>query len=313
MDELETSQESIHYLAQLLDHLSDAVIAVDLDSNIQYWSKGAEQLYGWTRDEVYGKALGSLLKTDGTTIGEIIHYNRSDRPLHVSSHESPLYDRNGSLIGHIFVNRDITSQKAHEDQFELLKKQHELIAVFSNAFHSPLAVILSSVDILLKYSDRLTPDERQERLDRIRAQVNVLKNMVDDLRMVNMARDENLTCKPTPFDLNAFCEAVIEEFHTIDDRNHPIELEYTCPFLEVILDRHLLRNILTNLLYSIRKSLHDRDKLHLRVWSETRRVYFEIRAPKSDGHAWEGWGRVNIEESSNDREVKFVFSLPILE
>ena len=46
---------------RLLQALADAVIAVDLELRVTYWSPAAEQLYGWTASEAIGHRLGLLL------------------------------------------------------------------------------------------------------------------------------------------------------------------------------------------------------------------------------------------------------------
>lgn len=46
---------------RLLQALPDAVIAVDLELRVTYWSPAAEQLYGWTSQEAVGHRLGLLL------------------------------------------------------------------------------------------------------------------------------------------------------------------------------------------------------------------------------------------------------------
>ena len=46
---------------RLLQALADAVIAVDLELRVTYWSPAAEQLYGWTASEAVGHRLGLLL------------------------------------------------------------------------------------------------------------------------------------------------------------------------------------------------------------------------------------------------------------
>ena len=50
--------------AELLELTQDAILVRDLRTNaITYWNHGAEQLYGWSRDEARGQPTHSFLRS----------------------------------------------------------------------------------------------------------------------------------------------------------------------------------------------------------------------------------------------------------
>ena len=49
--------------AALLDLTHDTVFVMDMDGVIKYWNRGAEDRYGWPREEAVGRFVHSLLKT----------------------------------------------------------------------------------------------------------------------------------------------------------------------------------------------------------------------------------------------------------
>ena len=80
--------EEVQKHAQLLDLANDTIIVCDLDGKIIYWNKGAEHLYGWSRNEAIGQNIQDLLQPefgkqledvkevffrDGYWEGEIVH------------------------------------------------------------------------------------------------------------------------------------------------------------------------------------------------------------------------------------------------
>ena len=58
--------------ADLLDMVDSAIVLVDFDGVINYWSAGAERLYGWSRAAAVGSRIDTLLKTEFLTPNEVI-------------------------------------------------------------------------------------------------------------------------------------------------------------------------------------------------------------------------------------------------
>ena len=58
------SEQAIARQAELIDLSPDAIIVRKLDGTITLWSKGAEKLYGLTKNEAIGQNINTLLKTE---------------------------------------------------------------------------------------------------------------------------------------------------------------------------------------------------------------------------------------------------------
>ena len=124
--------------AQMLDAVGDAVIATDLEGNIQYWNMAAVNLFQWTPEEVLGvnilevtpsnatqqqaKAIMKSL-TEGETWSGEFELQRKDGSIFLAEViDSPICDENGQLIGIIGVSRDITSRK---ETFAVLRENEK--------------------------------------------------------------------------------------------------------------------------------------------------------------------------------------------
>lgn len=86
---------------ELLEHTHDAVIVWELGGKgITYWNRAAEMIYGWLREEVYGRVTHDLLQTElagniedlesaiaryGSWAGELRHVTRTGRRITVQS------------------------------------------------------------------------------------------------------------------------------------------------------------------------------------------------------------------------------------
>src|SRR5262245_56290911 len=57
------SQKALAEQASLLDLTHDTVFVRDMNDVITYWNRGAEERYGWTRQEAVGKISHQLVQT----------------------------------------------------------------------------------------------------------------------------------------------------------------------------------------------------------------------------------------------------------
>jgi PAS domain S-box-containing protein len=127
-------QEHLEYQAQLLENVHDAIIATDLDLRITSWNRAAEKLYGWKEEEVIGKLVREVTRTDlsraerATAIDEIhgakafkleiVQHTQDGREITVEGTTSPVSDSRGGVIGYVSVNRDISERKRAEQALE---------------------------------------------------------------------------------------------------------------------------------------------------------------------------------------------------
>lgn len=118
--------------AGLLELAHDAILVRDLQGNIRFWNRGAETLYGWSRDEALGRASHELLGTvfpvpfeqverelldKGRWEGELTHTVRGGGTVTVSSRWA-VRDALDGQLEILEINRDITEQKRAEQESE---------------------------------------------------------------------------------------------------------------------------------------------------------------------------------------------------
>ncbi len=137
----------LRYQADLLEHVSDAIISTDLEFRIKSWNGAAERLYGMSPGEVLGKNVFEIVKTDyldidndeltaslrreGKWNGEKIQYDREGNPHNILSSVSQLTDRDGNPRGYVAVNRDITDARVAEVQWH--KSEQRFRMIFNNS------------------------------------------------------------------------------------------------------------------------------------------------------------------------------------
>ena len=63
IEDRKRAEEALREQASLLNLTHDTVFVRDMNDVITYWNRGAEELYGWTREEAVGKVTHQLLQT----------------------------------------------------------------------------------------------------------------------------------------------------------------------------------------------------------------------------------------------------------
>ncbi len=140
--EKEVSQTK-DYLKSLIDNSADAIIISDIKGIITSWNKGAENIYGYSEDEVIGTFLPMVppfLKEEEFNFMdkirqketlrnlETIRQTKNGRLIEVSLTLSPVLDLSGNVTGISGISRDISEKKLVEK--ELIRKNQELSRLF---------------------------------------------------------------------------------------------------------------------------------------------------------------------------------------
>ena len=155
------AEEKIHNLANIVESSSDAIGTLSLDGIITSWNKGAEQIYGYSVEEILGKSISILAPpflyeetkklTEMVIRGEKVHQyetlrlRKDSKIIYVSIVLSPVSDIYGKLTAISFIVRDITKRKEAEEalaKIEIARKQEIHHRIKNN-----LQVISSLLDL----------------------------------------------------------------------------------------------------------------------------------------------------------------------
>ncbi|MHC1755145.1 MAG: PAS domain S-box protein [Methanosarcina sp.] len=133
--ELKRAEEKIQILANTVESSDDAIITMSLDGVIISWNNGAEQVYGYSVEEIVGRNI-SVLELDnrkgeikqlierieqgeGIRHYETLRLKKDSTIINVSITLSPVIDSSGKLVALSAIARDITENRKSEEALRL--------------------------------------------------------------------------------------------------------------------------------------------------------------------------------------------------
>ena len=186
--------------------------------------------------------------------------------------------------GSIWTNVDITDRRRAEEEIrKSLEKERELnelksrfVAMTSHEFRTPLATILSSTELLEHYGSRLPPEEQKDLFQSVRAAVERMTKMLDNVLIIGRAEAQMLEFKPAPTDLSGFCEGLAEEMQLTAGARYRLEYSFEGAREPVKVDEKLLRHVLVNLISNAIKYSPQGGPVEFRVRLAGGEATFEI-------------------------------------
>jgi PAS domain S-box-containing protein len=127
----EAAREANEKLQTLLDYSPLSIILVDPKSNVLFWNKAAEKMYGWTAPEVLGRfipivpeeqneeyrLLGErIFKGNTATNVELKRRHKDGSSLLVNLSVAPLRDSKGEAYALMSIGMDVTEHKRAEQR-----------------------------------------------------------------------------------------------------------------------------------------------------------------------------------------------------
>lgn len=281
--QLEQTQETLIVSEErfrlLVETAASIILYLSPDFRIMEFNPEAERLYGRKREDVLGldylklfipEDIRAIIKAD---IKKILAGNPTrDFENLVKAHNGNEYiivwnvnrvlDSQGNAIGIVAVGQDITERKhleaesrradilqaELEKEKELLALKDRFVSMVSHEFRTPLAVIRTSSDMLLRYGNKLDEGGKAKKLGMIQAQINKLLHLIDSTLTISRTQSGKTEFTPALLNIDSLCRNIFEQVQFTDSEKHRFEFTNSVPDKEIMIDANLLQHILTNLL-----------------------------------------------------------------
>jgi PAS domain S-box-containing protein len=149
LEELARAQEGQARLAAIVESSHDAIVSKTLDSRVRSWNAAAEELFGYTADEMIGQPITRIIPPDrhdeermilerirrGERVEhyETVRVTKDGRRIDVSLTISPIRDAAGRIVGASKIARDIGARKRAEQTSRFLAEASAALAAVTEA------------------------------------------------------------------------------------------------------------------------------------------------------------------------------------
>jgi PAS domain S-box-containing protein len=203
-DVAERRQEQIATAEQaaLLELTQDSVFVIDMEGKVLFWSRGAEAMMGYSKDEAAGTIAHELLRTEfpqplteiraelmrvGHWEGDLIKTAKDGRRIVVAGRWALQWGKRDEAPRVLVINSDITERKRGEESLVLQREQLRALAErlqsvreedrkkVARDLHDQIGQILTSIKMDLTWVTR--------RL--LKSEIEVLARLTESIQLIN--------------------------------------------------------------------------------------------------------------------------------
>ncbi|MFD0762230.1 ATP-binding protein [Lutibacter aestuarii] len=180
-------------------------------------------------------------------------------------------------------NRNNELEKVVEQLKKSLNKEIELnhlktkfIALASHEFKTPLSAILSSTELIVKYTELEKYHKRDTHVAKVKSMIHHLNGMLDDFLTLENIESGNIKPCYTPLNLNKLIKEITKFTKPSLKKGQVLIFENQIDE-EIYQDPKLLKIILTNLLYNAIKYSDEESEIHVKISQNKNNIYFSVK------------------------------------
>jgi signal transduction histidine kinase len=273
-------------LKHVLSHLPINIFTIDQHGIVTY-SDGTLMprdvtLVGRSIFEIHAQEVEFIADTQRVLAGETIERERywSDRV--ILTHYMPLYDEQRRQVGALGMGVDITERKRMEQammehqtlranlqkEIELSHLKSRMMQRIAHEFRTPLSVIQLSAQMLDRYIERMTSEQRGVRIEHILRQTRHLTQLMEDITLVVRAQSQNVGISRYQFDLEQLIMAHVDEISKNQNIVREWQIDIAAEMQVVYADARLVGLMLQHLLSNAVKYSDEGSVIAVRAWRD---------------------------------------------
>ena len=273
LNEVERQKKQIE---TILLHLTDGIIAVNIDGNIIYNNPAAIDLLKLDQGDSSFNKIFKKLKLD-VNLEKIIYldnWTSSEQRLNVGEKYvnlifAPFQDENNKPAGVIIVIQDIT------EHVRLDNMRKEFVADVSHELKTPITSIMGYADTLLE--SEYDKEMQTKFLGVISSEARRMAKLVTDLLILSRYDNKKVIKEESEFDLGELTKKCQEKLRfEIEKKHHNVECFVTADVPPVVADKYGIERVILNILSNAIKYTKENGTIKIYVGFVYNDAYIKI-------------------------------------
>ena len=173
--------------------------------------------------------------------------------------------------------------KIHLKLRQLMQKEKEVsdlrsyfISMASHDLRSPLNIVSTSAYMLRRFSEEMSVDDMQKKLEMIELSAKRMIDILDNILTLNNVTSSRLSIQKEKLNYVKLCREVIEEFQLIFENSHVLELICAETDIQMNADPKIIWHILYNLISNAVKFSPKGRGISVKIFKENAEIVTQI-------------------------------------
>lgn len=160
--------------------------------------------------------------------------------------------------------KELLNALEKERDLNLLKSR--FVSIASHEFRTPLANILSSINLIERYDTEETRDKKNNHLSKIKNNIHYLNGILNEFLTLTRIEEGKFNIKLESIDLIQLVHEITDEFNLLKKPEQTLQMNYeTNPDYHILTDQNCVRHIINNLIANAVKYSGDTSKIEINI------------------------------------------------
>lgn len=166
--------------------------------------------------------------------------------------------------------------KTLDQERELSELKSRFVTTVSHEFRTPLGIIMSAVELMRHYEERLPKEQRRELCDDIHRATRLMAGLMEQVLVLGRVEAGRLGYRPAPIDIDILADKLTDESLSATNHRCPIHWRPTGSLEGAQADEALLRHIFSNLITNAVKYSPEGSAVEFTARREGSDVVFQV-------------------------------------